>query len=80
MTDHRIYPGAPAGVDPGLAIGIAIGCSQPLDPRSWPPGLAAAWNQAAEAGAFDGAATIADLARAFLAHRAAEVAHLGAAP
>jgi hypothetical protein len=54
-----------------LALEIAIGCSLPNDVTCWPTGLVNAWNDAAESGAFRQTATIGDMARAFLQHRAA---------
>lgn len=52
-----------------IALELATGCSLPNDIGHWPNGLRLAWNDAADAGAFDEAKTLGDMARAFLRHR-----------
>lgn len=52
-----------------IALELATGCSLPNDLDAWPNGLRLAWNDAADAGAFDDAKTLGDMARAFLRHR-----------
>lgn len=66
-----IEPGADWATQ-AAALEIALGVSLPPNLADWPDGLILAWNEAAEAGAFAGARTLGDLARAFLCHRLAE--------
>ena len=62
-----------------IALELAIGSSLPDGNvlNDWPLGLACEWNKAADAGAFDEARTIGDMAKAYLRFR---LERMGAAP
>lgn len=69
----KIKPGAELHPEIGAALDIALGASVGLSADTMPPGLAQAWNDAADAGAFTHKETIGQLAAAFLRHRLAKL-------
>lgn len=57
-----------------IAIELAVGFCLPEMVRDWPIGLASAWNDAVDAGAFtQGCTTLGAMARAFLLYRLAKM-------
>ena len=65
--DRTVNPSSLANVQQACAIQLATGVFIDTDnPDLWPCGVTLAWNDAADAGAFDDTETVGDMAEAFL--------------